>query len=279
MRKSLAIIIALTASAAFAEIRVPEASPNEIVTQEVGISKVTINYHRPAVKGRKIWGDLVPTDKVWRLGANNATTIELSHAAKINGFDIPAGKYALFAIPKAGQWTMIVSKKHEQWGAYFYESKDDVIRFGAKPEALATPVEWFSIDTVPVSDRAVRVEIAWEKVRVPFTIEFDTPALVWKQIDETLAKPEATWDEFLTAARYAMQTNTRFDDGMKWVDEAMRRKENFWNYELKGLMLHKLGRDDEAAPMMYRAAELAKGKAPQEYIDNVLREVASWKKP
>ncbi|HYR30123.1 MAG TPA: DUF2911 domain-containing protein, partial [Thermoanaerobaculia bacterium] len=271
MRKTLALTIALTASAAFAEIKLPEASPNKVITQEVGVSKVTIDYHRPAMKGRKIWGDLVPIDKVWRLGANNATTIELSHAAKVNGFDVPAGKYALFAIPKGETWTMILSKKPEQWGSYAYKAEDDQLRFGAKVEAIAA-TEWFDIDTVPVSDKAVRVEISWDKVRVPFTIEFDTPALVWKQIDEKLASPAATWDEYLTAARYAMSTNTRFEEGLQWVDEAMRRRESFWNYELKGLMLHKLGRDEEAAPLMYQAAELAKGKAPQEYVDNVLRE-------
>ena len=278
MRKTLVAAIALTASAAFAEIKLPDASPAKVVTQEVGISKITLSYHRPGVKGRRVWGDLVPKEKVWRLGANEATTLELSHPAKINGFDIPAGKYALFAIPKDNQWTMIVNRKHEQWGAYAYKAADDVVRFGAKPESLAEPVEWLDIDTVPLSDRAVRVEVLWEKVRVPFTIEFDTQAMVWKQIDEKLANPAATWDEYLTAARYAMQTNTRFEEGLTWVDEAMRRKESFWNYELKGLMLHKLGRDEEAAPLMYRAAELAKGKAPQEYVDNVLREVASWKK-
>lgn len=278
MRKTLIAAIALTASAAFAEIKLPEASPSKVVTQEVGVSKITLSYHRPGVKGRKVWGDLVPKEKVWRLGANEATTLELSHPAKVNGFDVPAGKYALFAIPKDNQWTMIVSRKNDQWGSYFYKSEDDVLRFGAKPETLAEAVEWFDIDTVPVSDRAVRVEVLWEKVRVPFTIEFDTQTLVWKQIDEKLANPAATWDEYLTAARYAMQTNTRFEEGLTWVDEAMRRKESFWNYELKGLMLHKLGRDEEAAPLMYQAAELAKGKAPQEYVDNVLREVASWKK-
>ena len=124
----------------------------------------------------------------------------------------------------------------------------------------------------------MRNDITWEKVRIPFTIEFDTPALVWKHIDDTLASPDVKWSDFLTSARYALQTNTRMDDGMKWIDEAMKRQESFWNYELKGLMLHKLGRDDEARPLMLKAAELAKGKAPQEYVDNVLEEVESWKK-
>lgn len=277
MRNMLVLAIALTATAALAEVRLPEASPGAVVTQEVGISKVTITYHRPAVKGRKIWGGLVPTDQVWRLGANEATTLELSHDAKINGNDLKAGKYALFAIPKESQWTLIVNKKNDQWGSYFYKADDDVLRFDVKPEAAAA-TEWFDIDAVPVSERAIRVNLSWDKVRVPFTIEFDTQALVWKQIDEVLAGDKATWEDFHSAARYAWQTNTRMQDGLKWIDEAMRRQESFWNYELKGLILHRLGRDDEAAPLMHKAAELSKGKAPKEYTDNVLKEVASWKK-
>lgn len=277
MRNSLALVFALTASAAFAEIRLPEASPNATLTQEVGISKVSIVYHRPAVKGRTIWGGLVPTGKVWRLGANDATTIELSHDAKFNGNAVPAGTYALFAIPGDAKWTLILNKKSKQWGAFFHKEADDVLRFDVKPEA-AELTEWFDIDTVPLSDRAMRVDISWEKVRIPFTIEFDTQALVWKQIDEALASPNANWEDFHSAARYAWQTDTRFDEGLKWLDEAMKREESFWNYELKGRMLHKLGRDAEAAPLMLKAAELAKAKTPQEYIDNVLKELASWRK-
>ena len=277
MIKTLALAIALTAAAALGDVRLPEASPNATLTQEVGISRVSMVYHRPGVKGRKVWGELVPTGKVWRLGANEATTIEISHAAKFNGKDVAAGKYALFAIPGESTWTLILNKKNEQWGAYFYKEADDVLRFDVKPEATP-PSEWFDIDATPLSDRAMRIDISWEKLRIPFTIEFDTPTLVWKQIDDALASPGAKWSDFLTAARYSMQTNTRMDDGMKWIDEAMKRQESFWNYELKGLMLHKLGRDDEARPLMLKAAELAKGKAPQEYVDNVLKEVASWKK-
>lgn len=278
MRKTLALAVALTATAALAEVRLPEASPGAVLTQELGISKVTITYHRPGVKGRRIWGGLVPTGQVWRLGANEATTVELSHDAKLNGAPLAAGKYALFAIPNESDWTLIFNKKSDQWGAYFYKAEDDVLRFNVKPEA-AESTEWFDVDALPLSEKAMRVDITWDKLRVPFTIEFDTPALVWKSIDATLATPAATWDDFHQAARYAFQTNTRMDEGLRWIDEAMKRQESFWNYELKGLMLHKLGRDEEAAPLMHKAAGLSKGKAPKEYTDNVLKEVASWKKP
>lgn len=272
----LALVLGLFALPAFAEIQLPQASPSSTITQGVGISKVTVTYHRPAVKGRKVWGELVPLGKVWRLGANNATTLELSHDATVNGHKVPAGKYALFAVPAENEWTYVLNKQHQQWGAYFYKQDQDQLRFAVKPEA-AEFREWFDIDLVPVSERAMRVDVAWEKVRVPFTIEFDTPALVWKQIDQKLAASDATWEDFHQAARYAMNTNTRLDDAMKWVDEAMKT-ESFWNYELKGLLLHRAGRDAEALPLMLEAKELAKGKAPQEWLDGVDKEIASWKK-
>ncbi|HEX2123366.1 MAG TPA: DUF2911 domain-containing protein [Thermoanaerobaculia bacterium] len=275
MRTLLAASLLLVTTAALAEIQLPEASPASTITHEIGISKVTIAFHRPGIKGRQVWGELVPTGKVWRLGANNATTLELSHDAKVNGHAVPAGKYALFAIPDASKWTMILNKKHDQWGAYFYKAEEDQLRFDVRPEA-AELTEWFDVDLVPVSDRALRVDFTWEKVRVPFTIEFDVPALVWKQIDATLAA-SPTWEDWHQAARYAYNTNQRLDDALVWIDKAMAT-ESFWNYELKGMLLHKKGRTEEALPLMAKAKELAKGKAPQEWLDGVDKTVAGWKK-
>lgn len=268
------IVVSLSSAAA---IRLPEASPEQSVSQEVGISKVTVAYHRPAVKGRTVWGDLVPLRKVWRLGANNATTIELSHDAKVGGHNVPAGKYSLFAIPAAADWTFIVNKRHEQWGAYFYKQEEDLVRFTVSPQTSSFR-ERFDIDLAPVDDSSLTMTIEWEKVRLPIMITFDTPALVWKHIDTELAaaKPD-DWEVFHQAARHALKTGQRLDDAMRWVDQAMV-KESFWNYELKGLLLRKLGRTEEAIPLMEKAKELARGKAPQEWIDGVDRELASWKK-
>lgn len=275
MRSFLAICTFLFAATALAQIQLPEPSPGATVVQEVGISKVSIVYHRPAVKGRKVWGELVPLGKVWRLGANEATTVELSHDATVNGQKVPAGTYGLFAIPNANEWTLILNKQPKQWGAYFYKPEDDLLRFSVKPEMIDAR-EWFDIDLVPLNERAVRVDVSWEKVRVPFTIEFDTASLVWKQIDERLASKDATWQDFLQAARYAMTTGQRDDDATKWIDKAMET-ESFWNYELKGRLLHQRGRTAEALPLMEKAIELAKGKAPKEYVDNLTKEIATWK--
>lgn len=273
-----ALLLALAVAAgAPAAVPLPQVSPAAAVMQEVGISRVKIHYHRPAVQGRKIWGGLVPYGQVWRLGANEATTIEIPHEAKIAGHDIAAGKYSLFAIPNAGSWTFIVNKVADQWGAFSYQQEQDVLRFQVKPKA-APHREYFDIDIVPTSDRAMRVDVTWEKLHVPFTIEFDVETIMWATIEAALSDQKRSWEDYHNAARYAQRSNKRLDQALRWVDTAMEHADNFWNYELKGLILHQLGRDDEAIPMMLKAKELAKGKAPQEWIDGLDRRVAEWRK-
>lgn len=276
MPKLTLFVLTLLAPFATAAITLPQASPSVRVEHAVGVSKVEVRHHRPAVKGRTIWGDLVPYGKVWRLGANNATTLTLSHPAKVNGHDVPAGQYALFAIPTAEKWTLILNKKAEQWGAYFYDAKEDLLRFDVVPQPAAH-TEWFAIDVTPASDRLLEAAIRWEKLRVPFTIEFDTQGIVWKSIETELASPAATWESWHNAARYAWQNDQRLADALAWVDKAQALKESFWNYELKALILRKLGRTDEARPLMAKAKELAAGKAPKEYIEGLDKEVAGWR--
>lgn len=273
-----ALFLALAVSAgALADVQLPQVSPAAGVMQEVGISRVKIYYHRPSVQGRKIWGALVPYGKVWRLGANEATTIELPHQATINGNKVPAGKYSLFAIPEADSWTFIINKVADQWGAFSYKQEQDLLRFQARPEA-APHREYFDIDIIPVSDRAMRVDVLWEKLRVPFTIEFDVETIMWATIEQALVNQKRTWEDYHNAARYAQRQNKRLDQALRWVDEALDREPNFWNYELKGLILHQLGRDADAIPLMLKAKELAAGKAPQEWFDGVDQKLAEWKK-
>lgn len=281
MKKTLiAMAIALSSTAAFAAIDLPQPSPASVLTQAVGVSKVTITYHRPGVKGRAIWGELVPYGQVWRLGANEATTIELSHDAKIAGNAVPAGKYSLFAIPSEKDWTLVVNKQPEQWGAYSYKQENDVVRFNVKPSS-GDPVEWMQFTMTPKPAGAIVVEMAWEKLRISFPVEFDTEKIVWANIDATLAKSDPnddkSWDNYHTAARYALDSGKRMDDAMKWIDIAMKH-ESFWNYELKGRLLQKQGKTAEAIPLMQKAMETAKGKAPQEYIDGLAKTVAGWQK-
>jgi hypothetical protein len=278
MRTLLALLVCTPMLANAAQIRLPEPSPQATVSQEIGISTVTISFHRPGVKGRTIWGGLVPWNAIWRLGANEATTIELSHAATIDGHAVDAGKYAIFAIPGREKWTLVLNSRSEQWGAYFHDPSRDVLRFEVKP--VAAPFEeWMKFAIDPVADDTLEAAMHWERLRVPFRIRFPVRKMVWDDIDRVLRDPaRASWDDFHTAARYALTTGERLDEAMKWIDRSMEKEESFWNYELKARLLHARGERTEAFAQMGRAIATAEGKAPKEYIEGLHKSLAEWKK-
>ena len=277
MRTLFAFLLFAPMLAGAAQIRLPEPSPQATVSQEIGISTVTISFHRPGVKGRTIWGGLVPWGEIWRLGANEATTIELSHGATIDGHQVDAGKYALFAIPGRENWTLVLNSQSEQWGAYFHEPKRDVLRFEVKP--VAAPFEeWMRFTIDPVAEDTLEAAMQWERLRVPFRIRFPVKKMVWSEIDSVLRDPaRASWDDYHTAARYALTTGERLDEAMKWIERSMEKEESFWNYELKARLLHARGERAEALAQMRRAIAAAEGKAPKEYIEGLKKTLAEWK--
>lgn len=254
----------------------PQASPRGSVSRTIGVTEVTVDYHSPGVKGRTIWGDLVPFGEVWRLGANNATTIELSSPVRMNGIEVPAGKYALFAIPGETEWTVIVNSQAQQWGAFFYDQKNDVARFEATP--LAAPeTEWMTFTIRPISHTEAELEMRWDRLRLPISIEVDTPAIVWSRIETALAA-NPTWEDWHQAARYALDRGERLDQALTWIDRAMA-EENFYNFELKARLLHANGRTGEALPLLRKAREMAKGSAPEEYIEGLTKTITEWSAP
>ena len=260
-----------------AEVRLPQASPAASVKTALGVTDVVIDYHRPAVKGRKVWGALVPFGEVWRLGANEATTISFSTPVRVEGHDVPAGKYALFAVPGQGSWTLILNKQADQWGAYDYKKEQDLLRFDVKP--YTGPVtEWMLFTITPDGANAVMVEMAWETLRVPFRIETDVQKAVWQSLDNALAaKPDAQL--YIQAANYALSENERLDEAMGWADKSIALQESFWNHETKARLLQKQGKVPEALAHLDKAIDLAKGKAPQAYIDELEKLKGDWKKP
>lgn len=283
MKKTAALLFALALSAPALraeEIRLPQPSPAAKVGLAIGVTDVEITYHRPGVKGRGIWGGLVPYDQVWRLGANEATTISFSTPVQVEGKDVPAGKYALFAIPGKDKWTLVLNKKAEQWGAYFYKQEEDVLRFDVKPQSgpPTEKTEWMSFSITPASATSATVEMAWETLRVPFTVSADVDRMAWSGIDAVLAgKPDA--EAYLTAVQYAYNKGVRLDEAMAWTDKALALEaNNFWGHEFKARLLQKQGKVDEAIQHLDKAMETAKGKAPQEYIDGLAQLKKDWTK-
>src|SRR3954469_10496045 len=154
-------------------VKFPAQSPGAKISQEVGLTKIDIEYFRPGVKGRKIFGGTEAYGRVWRTGANNATKITFSTAVKFGGADVPAGTYALFSIPGANEWTVILNKVVGQWGAYTYDQKNDLARVQAKPVRLAEKVETFTIDVNDIRDQSATLNLVWENTLVAVKIEVD----------------------------------------------------------------------------------------------------------
>lgn len=271
---AFALGVALTASAA---VELPRPSPGATVSQKVGTAKATVTYHRPAAKGRAVWGALVPYGEVWRLGANDATTLEITEDARIAGKDLKAGTYSLFAIPAKDRWTIVVNAEPKQWGAYFRDPKKDVLSFEVTPTS-GPHQEWLEFRFEPTSPAAVRLEMAWETLRVGFPLEFDVNGIVWRKLDAARAAAGPTeWVDFYQSARFARSTGERRDQAMAWLDEAMRRGTSFWMDELKGDLLADAGRYAEAVPHLEKAIEASKkAGAPEEWRDGARKKLGEW---
>ena len=256
----LLVLSLLAALPALAQVDLPALSQSASVTQRIGTTDITIEYHRPGVKGRAIWGGLVPYDKTWRMGANQATTIEFSDPVSIEGNAVPAGKYSFFAIPARESWTLILNKDPEQFGAFGYDPGKDQLRVQVRPVA-APHTEWMRFSIDPVTPSSAVVTLAWEKLAVPMKIDVDVAKLVWADVDKAMV---STFD---SAAAWAAESNQRLDDGLRWADASLAHGENIFNLWTKARLLQKLNRSGEAVTTMERAVSLARGNVPQEFID------------
>ncbi|HEY3570789.1 MAG TPA: DUF2911 domain-containing protein [Thermoanaerobaculia bacterium] len=250
------LLFVLTAGAALAQqLDLPRPSPNASVTQTVGITDITIKYSRPGVKGREVWGKLVPYGEVWRTGANENTTIKFSTPVKIEGHELPAGIYGLQTFPAQGDWTVVFSKDANEWGAFSYKPEHDALRIQVKPQP-APFRERMAFDFDDVTDTSTKVVLSWEKLQVPFTIEVDTPALVQAKL-----KDAVRWQTPYQAASYCIQNDTCLDEASRWLDASLAMQENFSNLRAKAMLLAKKN-DPGAAAYAQKALAAAKTTQP-----------------
>ena len=260
MRKlTLAVCFLALTLPLVAQLETPQVSQSASVTQTIGTTKMTIEYHRPGVKGRQIWGGLVPYDTPWRMGANEATTLTVSDAVKVEGKELPAGKYSFFAIPGKEMWTLIINKDPEQWGAYGYDQAKDALRVEVKP-AAAPHTEWMRLTIAPTSPTSANVTMNWEKLAVSMKVDVDVKSIVWKNVDTTLAT------SYGSAAGWALDSGERLDDGLAWIDKSIAISgENMFNLWTKARILHKMGRAKDAVPVMEKSLSMAEGKVPADF--------------
>lgn len=252
-------------------------SPATTLSQDIGISKIELAFARPAVKGRKIWGDLVPYGQVWRAGANNATVLKLSRSAKVAGKEVPAGAYGFFVIPNEKSWTLILNKQAKQWGAYEYKPAEDVLRWEVVPQE-GPFLEYLDYRVTPTGMDGAIVELGWEKLRVSFPVAFDTKALYWAHLEETLQKaPETDWVPWYQAAAYCQGQGIEPQKALAWIEKSLKAGESFWNHETAARVLRDAKRLPEALVHLQKAIDLSRGKAPKEYTENLEKELAAWK--
>jgi hypothetical protein len=246
----------------------PAASPSCKFEQRVGTTDVVIEYARPSVKGRKVFGELEPYGKVWRTGANGATKITFSTAVKFGGNDVPAGTYSLFTIPTSGEWTVILNKTADQWGAYSYDAKEDQARVQVKPTMLPELVETLEIGLRDVQDSSAMLSIAWEKTRVGVKIEVDVVAALVPQIEAAMAAPGKK--PYLSAAMFYYEHGLDLKKALGWMDAGIKEQPAaFWMIYRKGLILEKMGDKKgamAAAEESLAHAQKAEGDLRDEYV-------------
>ncbi|TPW11928.1 MAG: hypothetical protein FD129_1564, partial [bacterium] len=238
-----------------------------------------IVYSRPGVKGRVIWGGLVPYDKVWRTGANAATAVVFSTDVKINGKMLPAGEYSLHTIPTAGDWTIIFNKATDLWGSYAYDEKNDALRVTVTPVAHdMTESMQFSLPEVS-TEKAV-VALDWEKLRVPFTIEVNTTEIALANARAAMANlaPTDSTTAYRCAA-FAFDNKVALDEAATWVDQSIARKPSWLNHRLKANMLAAAGDKKGAIDQAMKSIEVGrKNDAPPEEMDKMEALIVDWKK-
>lgn len=238
---------------------VPWDSPACTVSQTIGITDVTVTTSRPGVKGRTIWGDVVPWNEVWRAGANMNTTVSFGDEVKVEGKTLPAGKYGLHMIPRRdGNWTVIFNTDSAAWGSYRYDEKRDALRVDVKPvEAPFT--EWLAFEFTDLAADHATLQLRWEKLAVPVKLGVDTDSLVVARARDEFLKGISgfyakSWDD---AAKYCLAHKTHLEDGLAFAKQSVAMQPGFSNLSTQAGLLAALGKQDEAAALRAKAMAFA----------------------
>ena len=263
---ALCLSILAVAAPVFAQndLNLPDVSQAAEVKQRIALTDITVNYHRPLVNGRKIWGGLVPYGKVWRAGANENTTIEFSDPVSVEGKPLAKGTYGLHMIPNQDSWTVIFSKTNTGWGSYSYDQKEDALRVDVKPKPLAEQKEALEFDFEDLKPTSTAVTLKWEKLGVPFTVSVNDADQTLQNIRAQLkGRGQFTWQSLDEGAQFCLTRKINLDEALRWADASIQNEERFDNLSTKADILRALNRPDEAKTIWNHALEIA--NAPQLY--------------
>ncbi len=261
-RHALLVLAGLGVGAASAlsqvpPLTLPDASPKASVSQTVGLTDISIQYHRPAVNKRKIWGELVPYNEVWRAGANENTTIAFSSPVTVGGKKLAAGTYGFHLLPTEKDWTVIMSSVATAWGSFSYDQKEDAVRFTVTPKP-ADFEERLEYRFENPTENSVDVVMQWEKLAISFPIEIDTKAVVLESIKSQLrGLPRFSWQGWNQAAQWCLRNDYDLAQGLQWADRSIGVQTTFQNLRTKAAILEKQGDTKTAEELRARATKLA----------------------
>ena len=277
-------------------------SQKATVMQTVGVTDITITYSRPGVKGRPIFADapatmearakgeatldnqlerkpgepIVPYNHVWRAGANEATMFQVTDDVLINGQPLKAGTYSMHAIPGKDEWTIIFNSDPGQWGSFSYDAAKDTLRVKTKPQSASDNQEWLVYTFDPVTENSATVNLRWEKVRVPFTVEVKDVKAAWrKHADELIAANPTNEVLPLQVANTYLNRDKNYDEALKFVEQSIKLKETFGNLSAKANILWAMGKKEDA--LAVADAAIAKGKADKANTAAFEKRVADMK--
>lgn len=261
----LALILISTSASILAQgLKMPAASSTQTLTQDFGLSQIKLSYSRPNVKGRTIFGDLIPYGQVWRTGANSPTKITFGDDVSVEGQAVPAGEYALYTIPGQSEWTIILSKNTKLWGAMGYQEADDLLRVKVKPITVTDKVETFRIDFANVMSNTCDLQLSWDKTMVSIKIGVDIDTKIMAGIDAAM---QSANKPYYQAASYYYDNGKDLKKALVWIEEATKvNPKAYYMEHLKAKILLKSGLIAEAVASAKRSMQVAEAEKNQDYV-------------
>lgn len=245
-------------------LNVPAPSPTQTIHQNFALSYIDISYSRPAVKGRKVFGDLVPFGQVWRTGANASTKISFGEDVKVGDHLVASGKYALYTIPGPQIWTIILSKDTTLDGAFGYKADNDLLRFQVPSHHLSSPVESFTINIMDLEPNRANVELMWENTAVDFPVTADIDSTIMANIDVAM---QGNQKPYYAAASYYFDNHKDIHKALEWINAGTAENPKaYYMFYLKARILAKLGNKQQAIDFANQSIALAKQAGNPDYV-------------
>ncbi len=263
---ALITLFVLGATTTTAQLKLPVLSPTSTVSQEFATSKIEITYSRPSMKGRVIFGDLVPYNQVWRTGANAATKVTFGEEVVIGGTTVKPGSYSLYTVPGRSEWEVIINTNTGNWGANGYDTKDDVVRFKVTPTTLTSPVETFTMGVGNITYNTCTIDLAWDRTHVSIPVKADNNARLMKEIEQAIERPNIP---YRAAAQYYLSTNQNLDKALDYAQRAAAANpKQYWQHMLVAEIAAKMNNASVCRDAVAKVRELTKGTDGEQSYHN-----------